>query len=681
MDKDIPQPIGLNDEIITIKIQTLESQYPISIRRYNTIGELKEKLGELFNISFQNIRLIFQGKILNNSDKIKQYKIIDESVIHMVVRSTTISSQDELEPRSIPPTNTIYTNEQDNTNHMPYISLRRNNNHHRNRRHISHFDPSDCYECLYQTINTISNLHNCKNTFDYMQIVEKKTVHPFNFSKSKFEIGQWIDVKDTIDQWLEGQIVNMRTHNGTHQVLVHYNGWSSRWDEWIDTNSKRLSNFKTYTLQSPNSVFLSPNPTNNCDGNVEGQQHRPIDVFYYLEKANGIMNDISRTLEYMGKLKKKINNKDKDDISINDENEMLSGNTSTTGKQGVLSMNNFLPFSVYETELLFQTAQVIPFLDRCGRLLSDLSLQLSHLILNPNLYHSLLFGYNANEISDSMSCTSGYSMYTNESSSISGFTNNPRFIQDQNIAINLRSVRFNTFNISTNTINPNQIVRDYQNTNVNANTNTTINTNINTTNTQSQPQPQLNTPNTSNPPCNNNTNTNQTTTTNTNININTPTTTTFSAPRYVINSSNSELPFIQRLNFSNRQHSNYYNANNNSTQTNANNPYDKFPKINLQVPPLLSPAELSMVNNYNPLDEQNIFLFSRNVYFDQSVFPNQQPPHTNMNNTSPPRSTTSVPFQGSTTNEPGKEQSQQDVISDEEGKSEHVLPKKRHNTI
>jgi hypothetical protein len=116
-------------------------------------------------------------------------------------------------------------------------------------------------------------------------------------------------------------------------------------------------------------------------------------------------------------------------------------------------------------------------------------------------------------------------------------------------------------------------------------------------------------------------------------------------------------------------------------QTNANNPYDKFPKINLQVPPLLSPAELSMVNNYNPLDEQNIFLFSRNVYFDQSVFPNQQPPHTNMNNTSPPRSTTSVPFQGSTTNEPGKEQSQQDVISDEEGKSEHVLPKKRHNTI
>ena len=60
MDKDIPQPIGLNDEIITIKIQTLESQYPISIRRYNTIGELKEKLGELFNISFQNIRLILR---------------------------------------------------------------------------------------------------------------------------------------------------------------------------------------------------------------------------------------------------------------------------------------------------------------------------------------------------------------------------------------------------------------------------------------------------------------------------------------------------------------------------------------------------------------------------------------------------------------------------------------------
>ena len=56
------------------------------------------------------------------------------------------------------------------------------------------------------------------------------------------------------------------------------------------------------------------------------------------------------------------------------------------------------------------------------------------------------------------------------------------------------------------------------------------------------------------------------------------------------------------------------------------------------MPPLLNPVEIPMVTGYNPLDEQNIILFSRNVYFDGAQSPpNQNPPvhhpQTNQENT------------------------------------------------
>jgi len=83
-------------------------------------------------------------------------------------------------------------------------------------------------------------LQNCKNKFDEQHVISTKTITPFDFTKSKFEVGQWIDVKDTIDQWLEAQVIQIRNN----QIYVHYNGWGTRWDEWIEMNSSRIAAFK-----------------------------------------------------------------------------------------------------------------------------------------------------------------------------------------------------------------------------------------------------------------------------------------------------------------------------------------------------------------------------------------------------------------------------------------------------
>ena len=563
------------EEEILVKVKTLDNQININIRKNATISELKEKINRILNIPQTDQRLIYQGKILqNNSEKIKHYKIANESVIHLVIRKLTLS--DDINQNN----NNINHNEENNSEHssgnnnLGFIRMNHNLTRRLQRKNM-HFDPSDCIETLYQNILVINNLMKIRNNFSISNFFQNKTIIPFNLNKKKFEIGEWVDVKDTTDNWLEGQIINKRNINNRTQLLIHYNGWGNRWDEWIDQTSNRLSFFRTYTLQSMQSILLSPNPTMVNDGNISNDNNsskRPVDLFFYFNKISSIINEINKTIEKMNNYKKRdnLNIEEKDDIKEHKEKEKE--------KEGHLNLNNFIPFSFNELEILQLTSQMIPILDRCGRLMSDLSLLLSHAIFNPNLYPHLLLGH-INEISDSMSCTSGYSMLTNESNSIlSGLTSNFKFRQDKDILNNLRPITRNN-NLSRININ-----------NINQNNNNNIN-NIKTINKNN---------------INNNNNNNQ-------INNNTS---QFSRPHYIINSSNAELPFIQRLNFNNNMHQNYINNNSNSQ-----NPFDLFPKINLQIPPLLSPNQNSLIQQggINSLEEQNnIFLLNNQIYVDSS---------------------------------------------------------------
>jgi hypothetical protein len=65
-------------------------------------------------------------------------------------------------------------------------------------------------------------------------------------------------------------------------------------------------------------------------------------------------------------------------------------------------------------------------------------------------------------------------------------------------------------------------------------------------------------------------------------------------------------------------HQNYINnINNNNNQ----NPFDSFPKINLQIPPLLSPNQNSLIQQggINSLEEQNnIYLLNNNIFVDNT---------------------------------------------------------------
>lgn len=103
---------------------------------------------------------------------------------------------------------------------------------------------SDRIEAISQSLTTIESL------------VESR----FNVCRRSLVIGQWVDVRDTVDQWLEAQILAVQDSGDGQTVLVHYNGWPSRWDEWIQTNSPRIQPLRTHTFQALDSDIASPSP-------------------------------------------------------------------------------------------------------------------------------------------------------------------------------------------------------------------------------------------------------------------------------------------------------------------------------------------------------------------------------------------------------------------------------------
>ncbi|CEG50016.1 Ubiquitin-like protein, regulator of apoptosis [Plasmopara halstedii] len=76
-------------------------------------------------------------------------------------------------------------------------------------------------------------------------------------SSRQFFVGQWLDVKDTVNQWLESTVMDI----ADGKILIHYHGWPTRWDEWIDVDSDRIAAFRTRTLHTHNAQRMSPVPT------------------------------------------------------------------------------------------------------------------------------------------------------------------------------------------------------------------------------------------------------------------------------------------------------------------------------------------------------------------------------------------------------------------------------------
>ena len=350
-----------NSQEITIKIQTLDNSFSLKINQSLTIIQLKEEISKKYNIPKDKQRLIFQGKFLKDNETLSFYKITDGCVIQLIAKSLEIKNPNQNSSQRSNNSNRNANNQRANEVY-PIIQIPFRTNRRRRRLSLPHFDITEYIEGFYQNLISLDNYNNTKKKFDPK--ASNNIIEVFDFNKSSYEVGEWVDVKDTINQWLEAQVMKVKNN----KAYVHYNGWGIRWDEWIDFNSPRMRNFKTYTLQSPLTFCNVPYPAIPCDSNIEPQQ-RPIDIFFYLEKTKEHMENLMEEINHLLNLRK-------NNTSIFKDNK----------------------FSIDYYEILFKATQMIPFLDRVGRMLSDISLVFSHFTVNPNYYSSFMFGYKRQDL-------------------------------------------------------------------------------------------------------------------------------------------------------------------------------------------------------------------------------------------------------------------------------------------
>ena len=118
----------------------------------------------------------------------------------------------------------------------------------------------------YNEFNEVKDEEKDNNFNSNINNEEKKeefNMNCFDLNKRILAKGQWVDVRDTVDQWLDAQVIEVSEDNT--MVKIHYNHWSTRWDEWIQTNSPRIMPFRYHTRQSTLTNYHSPFPNKKPD--------------------------------------------------------------------------------------------------------------------------------------------------------------------------------------------------------------------------------------------------------------------------------------------------------------------------------------------------------------------------------------------------------------------------------
>jgi hypothetical protein len=136
-----------------------------------------------------------------------------------------------------------------------------------------------------------------------------------------------------------------------------------------------------------------------------------------------------------------------DETKSEEENQKLKKEEES--KYYKLIENQGYQLNNVDNELLFMCSQIIPLMDRTGRLISDIALHLSHLMSNSNLYPQLFLGYMINTGQND-------STISNSNPSISSNINHPNNNSNNSPNINTDNNPLNFYNSILNSLQQNQ---------------------------------------------------------------------------------------------------------------------------------------------------------------------------------------------------------------------------------
>jgi hypothetical protein len=197
------------------------------------------------------------------------------------------------------------------------------------------FNSIECREAILQNLSSMNNLIECSSSqeINLSNQTQSQSKELFNFKNKKLYKGQWVDVKDTIEQWLEAQVIDIKDN----QIYVHYNGWGTRWDEWIDMDSDRIRPFRFHTRQTVHSNYQSPFPQVKPDANVSLESNISMNESFF-----NIFEEVEKSYQYADNIMKEIKEKKK-------ENNIKS-----------------------QKDVFRLSKNLAPFLDKLGRTITDI---------------------------------------------------------------------------------------------------------------------------------------------------------------------------------------------------------------------------------------------------------------------------------------------------------------------
>lgn len=261
------------DEMITVLIKTIDnSSYNVNIQNSSTVSSLKTIIREQTSVQEDRQRLIYRGRVLLDSSIIQECHIENGHTIHMVARPENYQElQQAAQANSILEENQaaatargvvasllsslpILTDARGNAaNNANNIASDTNMEHIRQslltmHTLISIVDPPVPELVPIDDVPVQDNVKNTLNSHEKGNedtdishdggATSTTTIGTLSSSSLRggqvgggyqyikpiqFYIGQWVDVKDTVAQWLEATVMDI--NHDDKKVFIHYNGW------------------------------------------------------------------------------------------------------------------------------------------------------------------------------------------------------------------------------------------------------------------------------------------------------------------------------------------------------------------------------------------------------------------------------------------------------------------------
>ncbi|CAI5746128.1 unnamed protein product [Peronospora destructor] len=243
----LPLPPSSHNDALHLRLKTLDERvFDVTAASSMSVADFRATVAQATAVPAPRQRLIYRGKLLKDGAALAAYDVQDGHTVHLVAKPPAAVEGDAgRRPTDGPAWNLANLRS----------ALRRTGA-------SSTLDQQlpMLREVLAETAESTEDQEPILDLEPITQgILTMRTVLSTaqREQQRQFFVGQWLDVKDTVNQWLEATVMDI----ADGKVLVHYHGWPMRWNEWIDFDSDRIAAFRTRTLHTQNGQRMSPVPT------------------------------------------------------------------------------------------------------------------------------------------------------------------------------------------------------------------------------------------------------------------------------------------------------------------------------------------------------------------------------------------------------------------------------------